>query len=108
MSTPYTITLSSTSASASAVMSQHRRGNSSDPSHIIIPFPGKLVEVLVDKDDVVKEGDVICVIQQMKMELEVRSARSGRVSWVTEAEDGEDVAEGMLAAIVEVDRDTRL
>ncbi|KAI4674364.1 uncharacterized protein J4E84_010602 [Alternaria hordeiaustralica] len=106
--TPYTIILSSTSASASAATSHHRRGNPSDPSHISIPFPGKLVEVLVDEGDVVKEGDVICVVQQMKMELEVRSPRSGRVTWVTEAEDGEDVAEGVLAAIVESSQETRL
>jgi pyruvate carboxylase len=106
--TPYTITLSSTSASASAATSHHRRGNPSDPSHINIPFPGKLVEVLVDQGDAVKEGDVICVVQQMKMELEVRSPRSGRVIWVTEAEDGEDVAEGTLAAIVESAQETRL
>jgi pyruvate carboxylase len=106
--TPYTITLSSTSASASAATSHHRRGNPSDPSHINIPFPGKLVEVLVDQGDAVKEGDVICVVQQMKMELEVRSPRSGRVTWVTEAEDGEDVAEGTLAAIVESAQETRL
>lgn len=106
--TPYTITLSSTSASASAAMSHHRRGNPSDPSHISIPFPGKLVEVLIDEGDVVKEGDVICVVQQMKMELEVRSPRSGRVTWVTEAEDGEDVAEGMLAAVIETAQENRL
>ncbi|KAL1801334.1 hypothetical protein ACET3X_001676 [Alternaria dauci] len=106
--TPYTITLSSTSASASAATSHHRRGNPSDPSHISIPFPGKLVEVLIDEGDVVKEGDVICVVQQMKMELEVRSPRSGRVTWVTEAEDGEDVAEGMLAAVIETTQENRL
>jgi pyruvate carboxylase len=107
-STPYTITLSSTSASASAATSHHRRGNPSDPSHISIPFPGKLVEVLVDEGDVVKEGDVICVVQQMKMELEVRSPRSGRVTWVTEAKDGEEVGEGMLAAIIEREKEARL
>ena len=107
-STPYTISLSSTSASASAATSHHRRGNPSDPSHISIPFPGKLVEVLVDEGDVVKEGDVICVVQQMKMELEVRSPRSGRITWVTEAEDGEEVAEGMLAAVVERVEEARL
>jgi pyruvate carboxylase len=107
-SIPYTIALSSTSASASAATSHHRRGNPSDPSHISIPFPGKLVEVLVDEGDVVKEGDVICVVQQMKMELEVRSPRSGRVMWVTEAEDGEEVGEGMLAAVVEREKEARL
>ncbi|RMZ68796.1 pyruvate carboxylase [Pyrenophora seminiperda CCB06] len=107
-STPYTMTLNSTSSSASAAMSQHRRGNPSDPSHVSIPFAGKLVEVLVDEGDVVKEGDVVCVVQQMKMELEVRSARSGVVTWVTDAEDGVDVGEGMLAAVVESDKGARL
>ncbi|KAF2713767.1 hypothetical protein K504DRAFT_530698 [Pleomassaria siparia CBS 279.74] len=108
-SMPYTITLASTSASASAVTSHHRKGNPSDPSHVNIPFPGKLVELLVDEGDVVHEGDVICVVQQMKMELEVRTPRSGRVTWITEAEDGEDVGEGMLAAIVvQGEREARL
>lgn len=106
--TPYTITLSSTSASASAATSHHRRGNPSDPSHLNIPFPGKLVEVMVDEGDMVKEGDVICVVQQMKMELEVRSPRSGKIAWVMEAEDGEDVGEGTLAAIIESEKEARL
>ncbi|KAF2205358.1 hypothetical protein GQ43DRAFT_453152 [Delitschia confertaspora ATCC 74209] len=100
-STAYTVTLSSTTSSASSVSSSHRRGDPSDPSHVIIPFSGKLVEVLIDEGDVVKDGDVICVIQQMKMELEVRTNRSGRVVWVLEVEDGEDVGEGVLGAVVE-------
>lgn len=100
-STPYTITLSSTTASSGATTSQHRRGSPSDPSHVVIPFPGKLVEVLVDEGDVVGEGDVVCVVQQMKMELEVRTSRAGRVSWVMEVEEGEEVGEGVLAAVVE-------
>lgn len=105
---PYTITLNSTSASASAATSHHRRANLSDPSHISIPFPGKLVEILVDEEDIVKEGDVICVVQQMKMELEVRTPRSGKVTWVIEAEDGEEISEGTLAAIIEGEREARL
>jgi len=107
-STPYTLTMSSTSASAAAATSHHRRGNPSDPSHVSVPFPGKLVEVLVDEGDVIKEGDVLCVVQQMKMELEVRSPRSGKVGWVMEVEDGEEVAEGMLVAIIERDGEARL
>jgi len=107
-SKPYRITLSSTTASAAATTSQQRRGDPSDSSHVIIPFPGKLVEVLVDEGDVVQQDDVICVVQQMKMELEVRSPRSGNVVWITELEDGEDVAEGMLAAIVVPQKDAKL
>ena len=77
-------------------------------SHIIVPFSGKLIEVLVDEGDVVKEGAVICVVQQMKMELGVRSPRSGKVTWVTEAEDGEEIVEGLLAAVIEREKEAGL
>ncbi|KAE9990090.1 hypothetical protein EG327_001862 [Venturia inaequalis] len=105
--TPYTITLKSTSSSASATTSQHRKGNPRDPRHAIIPFPGTLVEVLVDEGDVVKASDVICIVRQMKMELEVRAPKAGRVAWIMEAEDGEEIAEGTLAAEIEVEERTR-
>jgi acetyl/propionyl-CoA carboxylase alpha subunit len=104
----YTMRLSSTTASASATTSQHRRANPADASHVGIPFAGTLVEVLVNMGDAVKEGDVVCVVQQMKMELEVRSARSGVVTWVCEAEDGDEVGEGTLAAIVMPSSEARL
>lgn len=108
ITTPYILTLASTNASASATTSSHRRADSSDPSHVGIPFPGKLVELLVDEGDVVTEGDVVCVVQQMKMELEVRSAKAGRVVWVMDIEDGEEVAEGTLAAVVESEKSAKL
>ncbi|KAJ4299316.1 hypothetical protein N0V90_004560 [Kalmusia sp. IMI 367209] len=106
--TAYTVHLSSTTASAAATTAAHRRADPSDASHVGIPFAGKLVEVLVDEGDAVKEGDVVCVVQQMKMELEVRSPRSGVVTWVLEVDEGEDVGEGTLAAVVERDREARL
>ena len=93
--------MNSTSASASATSSQHRQGSRSDSSHVILPICGKLVEVTVDVGDMVKKDDPICVIKQMKMEIEIRSHKAGLVTWVTEAEDDEDVAEGMMAVVVE-------
>ena len=96
-----TMDVKSTSASGSAMSSQHPQGSKSDPNHVIIPLSGKLVEVLVDAGDVIRKDDPVCVIKQMKMEIEVRSHKAGLVTWVTEAEDDEDVAEGMLAAVVE-------
>ncbi|TKA59812.1 hypothetical protein B0A55_11057 [Friedmanniomyces simplex] len=93
--------MQSTSTSASATSSQHKQGSRSDASHVILPISGKLVEVLVDVGDVVKKDDPICVVRQMKMEIEIRSHKAGLVTWLTEAEDDEDVAEGMLAAVVE-------
>ncbi|TKA77519.1 hypothetical protein B0A55_02258 [Friedmanniomyces simplex] len=93
--------MQSTSTSALATSSQHKQGSRSDASHVILPISGKLVEVLVDVGDVVKKDDPICVVKQMKMEIEIRSHKAGLITWLTEAEDNEDVAEGMLAAVVE-------
>jgi pyruvate carboxylase len=97
----FNMRMSSTSASASAVTSARRRGDPHDPRHVVLPFPGKLVEVCVDVGDVLAAEDVVCVVQQMKMEIEIRARAAGRVSWVTDAEDGEEVNEGLLAAVVE-------
>lgn len=97
----YTLDLQTTSASGSTLNSPHPQGNRSDNTHVILPVSGKLVEVLVEAGDVVEKDEPVCVVKQMKMEIEIRSHRAGVVSWVTEAEDDEDVAEGMLAAVIE-------
>lgn len=101
----YRLSLTNTQASSSSIMSssKHRKGSPSDPRHVIIPFPGRLVEILVDEGDEVRQGDVVAVLKQMKMELDIRSPSDGRIVWLTEASDGEDVAEGMLIAELEVD-----
>lgn len=104
----YRMEMESTAASGSTLNSQHPQGNKSDNSHVILPVSGKLVEVLVDVGDTVKKDDAICVVKQMKMEIEIRSHRAGVVTWVTEAEDDEDVAEGMLAAVIEEEARAKL
>ncbi|KIW73721.1 hypothetical protein PV04_01816 [Phialophora macrospora] len=99
----YKMTLNSTTSSADATASTHRRGDPGNKSHIILPMSGKLVEVLVDEGDEVKENQVIAFVKQMKMELEVRSPRAGTVKWAIEMEneDGDDVAEGVLLVELE-------
>ncbi|OQE40209.1 hypothetical protein PENCOP_c006G02189 [Penicillium coprophilum] len=102
---PYRMQLETTTTVASAlVSSSHRRGDPKNPHHIILPLSGKLIEILVlDGEDVV-ENQVLAFVKQMKMELEVRSPRSGRVKWIYEMEDEEeDVAEGMLLVELEPD-----
>ncbi|KAK6088395.1 3-methylcrotonyl-carboxylase subunit alpha [Seiridium cupressi] len=100
----YKLSLTSTQASSSSVLAgtRHRKGSPSDPRHVIVPFPGRLIEVLVDEGQEVRQGDVVAVVQQMKMELDIRSPANGRIVWLTEAEDGDDVAEGMLVAELEL------
>lgn len=99
---PYLLSLSSTSASASQITStnRHRKGDLQNPNHIVVPFPGTLMEVLIDEGDVIRKGDVVAIVRQMKMELEIRAGKGGRVVWVSEVEDGEEVGEGLLLAEV--------
>lgn len=91
----YTATLSSTTQT-SVASSSHRRADPSQEGHIGLPFPGQMVEVFVDEGAQVKEGEVLCVVRQMKMELEVRAPFAGTVTWVCDVEDGEQVNEGLL------------
>ncbi|KAI9929862.1 hypothetical protein AWENTII_003690 [Aspergillus wentii] len=103
---PYRLRLDATSTSASAlVSSSHRRGDSSNPRHIVLPLSGKLIEVLVSEGDRIAENQVLAFVKQMKMELEVRSPRAGKAKWAFEMEDEEeDVAEGMLLVELEEDK----
>ncbi|KAB8262376.1 carbamoyl-phosphate synthase L chain, ATP binding domain-containing protein [Aspergillus pseudonomiae] len=103
----YQLQLKNTSTTASAlVSSSHRRGDVHNPRHIVLPLSGKLIEVLVAAGDQVVENQVVAFVKQMKMELEVRSPRGGRVQWVYQMdEEEEDVAEGML--LVELEEEVR-
>ncbi|KAF7126239.1 hypothetical protein CNMCM5793_002734 [Aspergillus hiratsukae] len=102
-STPYKLhlTATDTTTSASALLSTHRRGDPSNPRHIVLPLSGKLIEVLVQPGQAIAKDQVVAFVKQMKMELEVRSPRAGWVKWVYQVDGEEDVAEGML--LVELD-----
>lgn len=82
---PYTVSLTTSTSLSSQQSSQtHRLGNSSNPNHITAPFPGKLIEICVEVGDEIRAGQAVCVIRQMKMEVEVRSKKGGVVGWVFE------------------------
>lgn len=91
----YAVNFTSTTQT-SVASSRHRVATAEDATHIPLPFPGQFVELLVDEGDVVKEGEVLCVVRQMKMELEVRAPWAGTVKWACEVDEGETVNEGLL------------
>jgi acetyl/propionyl-CoA carboxylase alpha subunit len=98
----FTMSLESTSGSQAAVNSKHKKGDPSNKTHVILPMNGKLVEMLVEEGEEVQKGQVMAFVRQMKMELEVRSPRSGIVTWALELEDeeGDDVEQGVLLAVL--------
>ena len=60
---------------------------------VTAPMTGKIVSVKVKKGDQVKAGQVLCVVEAMKMENEMTSSKAGVVKEVYVSE-GSSVSEG--------------
>jgi len=66
---------------------------------ITAPMAGKIVSVRVKNDASVKAGDVLCILEAMKMENEIVARSSGRVQEVRVSE-GMSVNEGDVLVVI--------
>ena len=57
------------------------------------PMPGTILKVNVTQGQAVKEGDVLCVLEAMKMENDIIAPKSGTVTQVVTAK-GASVSSG--------------
>ena len=57
-----------------------KHGN--DSSHVTSPMPGKVIKILVKAGDEVKKGDIMLIIEAMKMENQIVSPRDAVVKEV--------------------------
>lgn len=68
--------------------------------HLKAPMPGLVVSIPVKVGDPIKEGDVLLILESMKMQNELKSPRDGVVSRVS-AKDGDHVErKQMLLSVV--------
>ena len=65
-----------------------------------VPITGKITSVEVKVGDAVQEGDVICLIESMKMENPILAPVAGTISEI-KVSAGETVETGNLIAIIE-------
>lgn len=67
----------------------------SENSAITAPMPGNIVEINVDAGDNVQPGDVVCVLDAMKMNNMIYSDRTGEIASV-DVVAGQDVDYGAV------------
>ena len=68
--------------------------------NVDFPIPGKVLSVNVSQGSEVKEGDVICMLESMKMENPILAPCSGTVTKM-ELSSGQVVEAGALVCIIE-------
>jgi acetyl-CoA/propionyl-CoA carboxylase, biotin carboxylase, biotin carboxyl carrier protein len=89
-----------------AELARRRRARTRDGAHhaaareaVVSPMQGTVLAVEVQDGDEVREGQVVCVVEAMKMENEITAHRPGTVSGLSVAE-GEQVATGQVICVV--------
>ncbi len=65
-----------------------------------VPITGKILSVNVKVGDEVKEGDVICILESMKMENPMLAPVDGKIAEVSVAAD-QAVQPGAVIAVIE-------
>ena len=92
-----------------AELARRRRDRDSQHGHhgaardaIVTPMQGTVLAVEVSEGDDVAAGQVVCVVEAMKMENEIRSPRAGTVSGLS-VEPGQPVSSGQVICLITQD-----
>ncbi|HEX8754268.1 MAG TPA: acetyl-CoA carboxylase biotin carboxylase subunit [Solirubrobacterales bacterium] len=75
-------------------------GGGSSSEKLTSPLQGSVFKVVVAEGATVEEGDLVCVIEAMKMENEITAHRSGKVTSLPISE-GAAVSSGDVLAVIE-------
>ena len=63
-------------------------------------IPGKVVSIAVQDGDTVSQGDVVCTLESMKMQVAVKAHKAGSIKSI-KIKDGASVAKGDVIAEIE-------
>ncbi|HLO18162.1 MAG TPA: biotin/lipoyl-containing protein [Anaerolineales bacterium] len=64
---------------ASATLAKHPSTPGVDTNELTAPLPGTIIEVFVKNGDYIEAGQVILIIEAMKMKNSIRSTRAGKI-----------------------------
>lgn len=60
-----------------------RAGEHGDPSLVLAPMPGKIIKVTKSKGERVSKGDVVVVMEAMKMEYTLKALANGTIAEIS-------------------------
>ena len=66
---------------------------------VVAPMPGTILKVNVQNGQAVKEGDLLCVLEAMKMENEIMAPKAGTVAQVVTSK-GASVSTGDVLVVI--------
>lgn len=56
-----------------------RNGTSSRVENVLAPMPGKILDIMVEENSEIKEGEPIVILEAMKMQNEIVSSVNGKI-----------------------------
>jgi acetyl-CoA/propionyl-CoA carboxylase biotin carboxyl carrier protein len=77
-----------------------RAGGGGGTDAVVSPMQGTVLSVSVAEGDEVASGDVLCIVEAMKMENEVRAHQSGTIAQLS-VEPGQPVTTGQVICVIE-------
>jgi biotin carboxyl carrier protein len=87
-------------AEAKYLENRHKGQEDEGESTIVAPIPGRVVKILVNKDDIVEAGQTIIIISAMKMESEFKATKPGRIVDINVVE-GQTVDARQVLVVIE-------
>ena len=79
--------------------SERKKSAGGGPDQIESPLQGNMWKVVVKQGDVVEEGQLLCIIEAMKMENEITAHKAGKIAELPIAEGG-SVKPGDTIAVI--------
>jgi len=96
----YTLSVEGLTAAEERPGPKGARAKAAGEGAVTAIMPGKIIRLLVAEGDTVAEGDVVCTLEAMKMENELKAPKAGRIAAV-HVRPGQDVEMGMVLAEIE-------
>ena len=84
---------------AAAKASEAPKAAPADGTKVSAPMPGTILSVNVSAGQTVKEGDVLMILEAMKMENEIQAPCAGKVAQVL-VDKGAQVETGTVLAVI--------